>query len=128
MMASLITMYLTMSLPERLIALRKERGLTQQQMAEAIGIHVNSLKKYESGQAQPSLDVLKKIALALHVSSDFLLFEHERGPSNELALQFEAVSQLPPEERGVVMEVLESLIIKYQTRRWDSTRREGNKP
>lgn len=128
-MASLITMYLTMSLPERLIALRKERGLTQQQMAEAIGIHVNSLKKYESGQAQPSLDVLKKIAMSLHVSSDFLLFEeHERGPSNELALQFEAVSQLPPEERGVVMEVLESLIIKYQTRRWDSTRREGNKP
>lgn len=129
MMACLITMYLTMSLPERLIALRKERGLTQQQMAESIGIHVNSLKKYESGQAQPSLDVLKKIALSLHVSSDFLLFEeHERGPSNELALQFEAVSQLPPEERGVVMEVLESLIIKYQTRRWDSTRREGNKP
>lgn len=129
MMASLITMYLTMTLPERLIALRKQQGQTQQQMADAIGIHVNSLKKYESGQAQPSLDVLKKIALSLHVSSDFLLFEeHERGPSDELALQFEAVSQLPPEERGVVMEVLESLIIKYQTRRWDSTRREGSKP
>lgn len=25
-------------------------------------------------------------------------------------------------------QILESLIIKYQTRRWDSTRREGNKP
>jgi hypothetical protein len=37
-------------------------------------------------------------------------------------LQFEAVSQLPPEEQSVVKEVLDSLIIKYQTRRWDSTR------
>lgn len=123
MMANAITIYLTMSLPTRLITLRKERGLTQQQMADTIGIHVNSLKKYESGQAQPSLDVLKKIALALNVSTDFLLFEeHERDPSDELALQFEAVSQLPGEEQRIVKEVLESLIIKYQTRRWDTAR------
>ncbi|EGR1860446.1 XRE family transcriptional regulator, partial [Vibrio cholerae] len=57
----------------------------------SIGIHVNSLKKYEAGQAQPSLDALKKIALALHISADFLLFEeHERKPSDDLTLQFEA--------------------------------------
>ncbi len=37
--------------------------------------------------------------------------------SGELALQFEAVSQLPAEEQRVVMKVLESLIIKYQVRR-----------
>lgn len=128
MMAPAITVFLTMSLPARLIALRKERGLTQQQMADSIGIHVNSLKKYESGQAQPSLDVLKKIALAVNVSTDFLLFEeHERGPSDELALQFEAVSQLPDEEQRVVMEVLESLIIKYQARRWDTARTAATK-
>ena len=42
-----------MSLSTRLITLRKEKGLTQQQMADTIGIHVNSLKKYEAGQ--PSL-------------------------------------------------------------------------
>ena len=112
-----------MSLPSRLIALRKERGLSQQAMAEAIGIHANSWKKYETGQAQPSLEVLRKIAVALHVSTDFLLFEeHERGPRDDLVLQFEAISQLLPKEKSVVKEVLESLIIKYQTRRWDSAR------
>ena len=47
------------------------------------------------GQAQPSLDVLKKMALALHVSTDFFLFnEHERVPSEDLALQLEAMSQM----------------------------------
>ena len=113
-----------MSLTTRLIALRKEQGLTQQQMADIIGIHVNSLKKYEAGQAQPSLDVLKKIALALHVSTDFLLFEeHERVPKEEFALQLEAVSQMPEDEQMVIREVLESLIIKYQSRRWDSGRK-----
>jgi transcriptional regulator with XRE-family HTH domain len=122
-MAPLIRSLLMMSLSTRLISLRKEKGLTQQQMADAIGIHVNSLKKYEAGQAQPSLDALKKIALALHVSTDFLLFEtHERGPTDDWNLQLEAISQMPDEEQMVIREVLESLIIKYQSRRWDSGR------
>jgi len=115
--------WLSMSLPTRLIALRKERGLSQQAMAEAVGIHANSWKKYETGQTQPSLEVLKKIAMALHVSTDFLLFEeHERGPHDDLVLQFEAVSQLPPQEQTVIKDVLESLVVKYQNRRWDAAR------
>jgi len=112
-----------MSLAKRLITLRKEKGLTQQQMADVLSVHVNSLKKYEAGQAQPSLDAIKKIAIGLHVSTDFLLFEeHERGPSDDLALQLEAISQMPEGEQMVIREVLESLIIKYQSRRWDSGR------
>jgi transcriptional regulator with XRE-family HTH domain len=106
-----------MTLPVRLIALRKERGLSQQAMADAMGIHVNSLKKYESGQAQPSLDALRKIATTLHTSTDFLLFdEHERGPSDDLRLQFEAVSQFPEEERRIVKALLDGMIIKFQTK------------
>lgn len=122
-MATLIQPLFMMSLRERLISLRKEQGTTQLQMAETIGIHVNSLKKYESGQAQPSLDVLKKIALSLHVSTDSLLFEeHERSPGEDLSLQLEAINQLPENEQLVIREVLESLLIKYQARRWDSSR------
>ncbi|WP_255936825.1 helix-turn-helix domain-containing protein [Vibrio campbellii] len=122
-MATLIRKLLMMSLAKRLITLRKEKGLTQQQMADVLGVHVNSLKKYEAGQTQPSLDAIKKIAIGLHVSTDFLLFEeHERGPSDDLALQLEAISQMPEGEQMVIREVLESLIIKYQSRRWDSER------
>ncbi|EFC4679005.1 helix-turn-helix transcriptional regulator [Escherichia coli] len=127
-MSHAIYWYSSMPLSERLITLRRERNLSQQAMADAIGIHANSWKKYETGQAQPSIDVLKKIATSLHVSTDFLLFdEHERVPTDELSLQFEAISQLPEEEQSVVREVLESLIIKYQARRWDSARQAAKK-
>ena len=52
-----------------------------------------------------------------------LVFEKtERDPSEDFRLQFEAIDQLLPEEQAVVKEVLESLIIKYQTRRWDVSR------
>ncbi|QYN44941.1 helix-turn-helix transcriptional regulator [Gilliamella sp. ESL0441] len=115
--------YSPMSLSQRLITLRKERGLSQQAIAEVIGLHPNSWKKYETGQAMPSVDALTKIAKTLNVSTDFLLFdEHERVPENELSLQFEAISQLPENEQSIIKEVLEGMIIKYQARRWDSAR------
>ena len=47
------------------ITLRRERDLTQQQMADAIGVHVNKVHRYEAGATQPSLDAVKKIAVAM---------------------------------------------------------------
>jgi transcriptional regulator with XRE-family HTH domain len=115
--------WFSMSFPDRLVQLRKQRNLSQTAMAEVIGIHPNSLKKYETGQAQPSLDILKKIATTFNVSTDFLIFEdHERVPTDDFALQFEAISQFATNEQKVIKEVLDSLIIKYQARRWDSQR------
>ena len=112
-----------MNIAARLVALRKDKGLTQQEMADKIGLHVNQVRRYESGSAQPSLEALKKIAVTMSVTIDSLVFgSEERGPTEDLVLQFEAVSQLTPEEQGVVKEVLDGLIIKYQSRRWDSTR------
>lgn len=121
-MDSSYSIWFAMSLSARLISLRKQRGLSQQAMADAIGVHVNSWKKYESDQAQPSLDVLKKIALQLHISTDFLLFdEQDRGPDDDFRLRFEAVSSFSEEEKLVVRELLDSLILKHQTKRFFMT-------
>ena len=99
-----------------LIQLRKAQNLTQQGLADAIGMHVNQIKRYEAGTAQPNLDALVRLAKVLHVTLDELVFdENERGPSQDLALQFEAVSHMPDEERRIVKAVLDSLIVKYQT-------------
>ena len=43
----------------------------------------------------------------------------ERGPDDELKLQFEAVCRLEPEERNIIKEVIEGMIIKYESRRWN---------
>lgn len=110
---------LTMELSGQLIALRKRKGWTQQEMADAIGLHVNQIKRYEAGTAQPSIEAIKKIAVAFSVSIDSLLFEaHERGPDEELKLQFEAVSRMTPSEKRVIRELLEGMILKHEARRW----------
>src|SRR5215469_13131965 len=83
---------------DRLVSLRKERGLTQQALAELVGMHISQIRRYESGQSQPTLDAIRKLARALTVSADMLLFgQDERGPADDLRLQFEAASRLDPE-------------------------------
>lgn len=113
----------SMDFGKQLAALRKQRTMTQQALADAVGCHVTMVRRYEAGETQPTLEVIRNMARALSVSADTLVFEQgERNPVDDLRLQFEAVSQLPAEEQSVVKEVLESLIIKYQTRRWDKAR------
>jgi len=110
---------LLMSIRERLIALRSERNLTQQEMADTISVHVNQIRRYEAGATQPSLDVLKKIAVALSITIDSLAFDtEERGPDDELRLQFEALQQFTPKEKEVAKAVLESLILKHDSSRF----------
>jgi transcriptional regulator with XRE-family HTH domain len=108
-----------MKFSAQLIQLRKERGLTQQQLADTVGIHVNQIKRYEAGTTQPTLDALVKLSKSLHTSLDALVFgDNERGPDESLKYQFEAISDLENEDKRIIREVLEGLIIKYQAKRW----------
>jgi transcriptional regulator with XRE-family HTH domain len=108
-----------MSFTDRFLQLRKQHSLTQQQMAEAVGIHITQVKRYEGGDVQPSLEALKKVALAFNVTTDWLIFEDgEREPKDELKLKFEAITQMDDDERHVVLSVLDSMILKHQAKRF----------
>lgn len=121
-MDTFTTFVLSMSFPERLAALRKERAFTQQQMAEKIGMHVSQLKRYESGSSQPTIEVFRRIALALNVSADMLLFEEgERGPDESLKLQFEAVSHLDEHEREAVQTMIAGVLHMHDAKRWQQS-------
>jgi transcriptional regulator with XRE-family HTH domain len=103
----------------QLIQMRKQRGMTQQQLADAVGIHVNQIKRYEAGTTQPTLEALVKLSKTLHISLDSLVFgEEERGPDESLRYQLEAISELEDEDKRVIREVLEGLILRYQAKRW----------
>ncbi len=102
-----------MSFSAKVIALRKARSLTQQGLADLTDIHIQQIKRYEAGTSEPSAEALRKIATSLHVTTDSLLFEDgERGPDDELRLQFEAVSAMPEEEKELAKSMLEAIILK----------------
>ena len=112
------TELLTMDFPQRLTALRKERGLTQQSLADNVAIHVSQIRRYENDSTQPTLVVIRKLAIALGVSADLLVFDKdERQPREELKRQFEALNGFDEEEIKVAKAVLESLILKHNAKR-----------
>ena len=111
----------TMSIANRLATLRKQKGLSQQAFADAVNIHVTQIKRYEGGTASPSLEAIKKIAKTLRVTTDSLIFEDdELLPDADLALQFQAISLMEPEQQAVIKQLLEGMIIKYEAERWSS--------
>ena len=54
-----------MKFNERLRAIRKEKGLTQAELAEKAGIAVNSVRLYEAGARLPKLDTIARMAVAM---------------------------------------------------------------
>ena len=56
------------------------------------------------------------------MSADTMPFDgDERGPDDELRLQFEAISGFDSQEKQIIREVLESLILKHEAKRWATT-------
>lgn len=53
--------------------LRKQAGMTQQQLASQLGITKSVVSYYELSERVPSPEVLRSIALIFHVSTDYLL-------------------------------------------------------
>ncbi len=66
-----------MELSEKLQELRKEKGLTQEELAEALFVSRTAISKWESGRGVPNIESLKAISKFFSVSIDELLSGEE---------------------------------------------------
>lgn len=81
----------------KLKELRKQKRLTQKQVADRIGLAVSAVSSYEAGNRYPSYDVLIKLARIFHVSTDYLLGMTDKKEIDVAGLneeEVEAISQL----------------------------------
>ena len=63
---------------ESYIAIRKNRGITQQQIADYTGMQRTNVVRIESGRYLPTLEVLIKLAAALDMDLEVKLVERNR--------------------------------------------------
>jgi transcriptional regulator with XRE-family HTH domain len=110
--------------PDQLAELRRDRGLTQAALAELVGVGPNQISRYESGASEPTLGVLRKLAIALAVNSDVLVFGGNDRLNNDEALQlaFEATTLLEPEEQAAIRMMLEGFLANHLGRRGEGPR------
>lgn len=69
-------------LSEKIYTLRRKSGLSQEQLAEKIGVSRQAISKWEGGLSIPELDKLRALSEFFHVSIDALIGEQETGASS----------------------------------------------
>ena len=58
---------------------RREKGLTQAELAEKVNVGINSIARYERGEVTPSITIAHAIAVALQVTEAELLNGPKEG-------------------------------------------------
>lgn len=103
------------ALGARLAALRKEQGLSQQALADQLGIAQQTLAHYEVGRARPPVSLMPEFSRIFGVAVDELLGQParaagKRGPAPKLQQQMERISRLPRAQQRIVMQMLDGVL------------------
>lgn len=105
---------------KRLTTAREAKNLTKQKLGELVSVHHSQIGRYEKGEASPAAEVLKKMANALDVSTDFLM----NGTTSDLAAeniqdktlinQFNRIAELSPDNKNVVSKLIDAFLFQQE--------------
>ena len=70
-----------MSFAEKMIELRKQQNLSQQDLADQLGVSRQAISRWETGAVQPLADSVKSLAQVFQVSTDYLLSDDLDDPT-----------------------------------------------
>lgn len=106
------------SFGENLKSLRSHRNLSQNELAKLVQMHPTHISRYERNQANPTIDVVRKIAEVLKVSADQLIYGDtqkmaaDRIQDSELLNMFSKVQGLKEDDVQCVKSLLNAYLIK----------------
>ena len=99
----------------RMAAFRVAKGLTQSELAEALGMTRDQIAYYERAAKNPSMEVIEKVAAFFGVTVGELFNDAQRGakkpgPPSQFAKIAERLDRLPRSKQKVVAELLEGFL------------------
>jgi len=110
------------SFGQRLARLRKERGLTQQQVAESTGLIQVLVSSYERDKLRLNADMILRFAQVLNVSADELLkgsktepAPAKKQPSIKLVRRMEQIEALPLYEQRALLTTIDKFLASAQS-------------
>ena len=93
-----------MNFPEKIQSLRKKAGMSQEALAERLGVSRQAVSKWESGQSLPDTEKLIRLSDLFQVSTDYLLKDAPEAPAPAPAAP--AREQRETRRWGIVLMVL----------------------
>lgn len=93
---------------------RKEKNIKQYDLAKLIGLTQQTISSYEKGKNKPSIDILRRLAEELDVSSDYLLYGNvvNKGLTEEQKEVLYVYDKIPKEKKNHAKQVLNTFIDK----------------
>ena len=106
-----------MTVGDRIKQLRTSKNLTQSGLAKLVELTYIQIGRYERSKSNPSSDVLKKLAVALDTTTDYIMnggTEQVQAQlsDKELLNQFREVEQLSEKDKSIVKELIDAFITK----------------
>ena len=100
-------------LSERIYQLRRQKGLSQEQLAEQIGVSRQAISKWEGGVSTPELEKLQALSQFFQVSLDVLVGQSDtdEAPSPTNAPDNSPASPFSPAKLGLCLCLLGALIL-----------------
>jgi len=100
---------------ERVARLRKERGFTQVELAEKVGIIQTIVSAIETNALRLSAEMAVRFAIALGVSADDLLMPAKRKPrstqpSRKVLRRLELIESLPSHQQQTVLRTIDTML------------------
>lgn len=102
---------MSFKLGENIKKMRKERGLTQETLAEALGVTNGAVYKWESNQSVPELEMIVKLADLFDVSLDVLLGYEKINKNKEVLIQNIFIKLNAKDKNG--LDDAERALLKY---------------
>lgn len=99
-------------------AIREEKGMTQQQIAELVNMHRSNYSKVESGDRDLSIDAINKVAQYFGMTIDELVNFDGNIPTEvtvedkSLMEQVKMIAELEPEEKSMVFKMIDTFLTK----------------
>ncbi|NML37505.1 helix-turn-helix transcriptional regulator [Chitinophaga sp. G-6-1-13] len=110
------------SLGNRILELRRAKRWSQSKLADKVGISYAQIGRYETKDAQPPAEVIKKIAEALDTSVDYLIFGNTADKASatlhdaEIIRYFKEIETLPHEDKEALLRVIAAFIRDAKTK------------
>jgi transcriptional regulator with XRE-family HTH domain len=92
--------------------LRKQKGISQTDLATKLAIHKNVLGRYERNEVFPSIDIARKIADILDVSLDYLTGKDDVQIDKTASTRILEVSKFEEQDRNHIYSVIDAFIAK----------------
>lgn len=99
---------------DRITLLRKKRKLSQQDLAEQLGVKGSDLEAWESDEDYPSFDLAIELADLLDISLDFLACRIEQQPNKEWVQMAAELDKLTDKDRDTMMYATKRCISGFQ--------------